>query len=420
MTIQFMHHSIKISRPPTSNSNEDVTLVAVIPLNLASAGNGPSLEPAQQASPVASPAPAYTEHDLGGVGRISVTPPPSYTESNSGVIVGESKTVIDAHGSPIPSTCHGINPNHDCGGSVSISDAVVPSLGEMLCDPYGDNDATGLDTMSAVPELIPSYCATNSIPGPEDLNYHVNSNNGLYRWKTTKTSSIPVGIDISSFESYEQGLMAQRCLITVLDRFNVKNVGPKFQFVSHPFHSAFFVRFGGDYPIYARAFFPGSLPEYWYIDIFKPGLTLSAEQEEFLMRTGAGDTAKLQALEQNLIKILTHEMLHVVGVRHCDAQVTEKAEKCVRFPPDLSDDENNEEHLMQRFLDWKSLSQLDWMDRTIQEIRQIYAMKDGEYIGCHRIQDVSWEDGARRRMEIARRNALCCGVWLQHGTGTEG
>jgi hypothetical protein len=239
----------------------------------------------------------------------------------------------------------------------------------------------------------------------------------LYRWQTTE-APIPVSIDITSFESFEQGLLAQRCLITVLDRFNAHNVGPKFKFIHYPFHSAFFVRFGGDYEIYARAFFPGSLPEDWYINIFKPSLVLSAEQEQYLMHTGARDAGRMQAVEQNLIKILTHEMLHVVGVRHCDAQVTEKAEKCVRFPPDLSDDENNEERLMQRFLDWTIAAQLDWMDRTIQEIQQIYAMNEGGYVGCHKIQDVSWEDGARRRKEIAWRNALCCGVWLQRGSDT--
>lgn len=203
--------------------------------------------------------------------------------------------------------------------------------------------------------------------------------------------------------------MAQRCLITVLGRFNTHNVGPKFDFVDNPCHSAFFVRFGGDYPIYAHAFFPGSPPKDWYIDIFKPGLILSAEQEQFLAHIGAGHAAKLQALEHNLVKILTHEMLHVLGVRNCDAQLAER-ERCVRFPLDLTDDENNEEQLMQGFLDWRGLSQHDWMDRTIREIQQIYDLKAGESIGCHRVRDVSWEVGAKQRKEMALRNARCCGV----------
>lgn len=255
-----------------------------------------------------------------------------------------------------------------------------------------------------------SRCATISTLGSKDLNYHVNPNNDVYRWQTTNTP-IPVGIDISSFETDEQGLMAQRCLRTVLGRFNANNVGPQFQFVHDPCHSAFFIRFGGDYPMYAHAFFPGSPPKDWYIDVFKPGLTLSAEQAQFLMQTRGRDicAARSQALEQNLISILTHEMLHVVGVRHCDAHLTEK-DRCVRFPADLSDQENDEDRLMQRMLNWRALSQLDWMNRTIQDIQQIYAMNVGEYIGCFRIHDVSWQDGAKQRKEIALRNARCCGV----------
>lgn len=255
---------------------------------------------------------------------------------------------------------------------------------------------------------MPICCATTSTLGSKDLNYHVNSDNDVYRWQTTG-NLIPVSIDVSSFETHEQGLMAQRCLETVLARFNTRNVGPKFRFVDNPCHSAFFVRFGGDYSKYAQAFFLGSPPKDWYIDVFKPGLTLSAEQEQFLVRIGGGYTARLQALEHNLVKVLTHEMLRIVGVRHCDAQLTEK-EICVRFPLDLTDDENNEEHLMQRVLDWRSLSQHDWMDRTIREIQQIYALKEGESIGCHRVRDVSWEVGARQRKEIALRNVRCCGV----------
>ncbi|KAH8761597.1 hypothetical protein F5883DRAFT_126203 [Diaporthe sp. PMI_573] len=221
---------------------------------------------------------------------------------------------------------------------------------------------------------------------------------------------VPVGIDFSSFESCEQASMVQRCLIIVLDRFNANNVGPKFQFVHDPFHSAFFVRFGGDYPRYANSFFPDSHPKDWYIDVFKAGLTLSAEQEQFLINTTRRRNiraARSRALEQNLVKILTHEMLHVVGVRHCDAHLTEKAQPCVRFPPDLTDDENNEEHLMQRMIHWKDLSWIDWKSRTLEEIRQIY-VEERKYIGPHKIRDVSWQAGAEERRRIAMSIARCC------------
>ncbi|KAH8774773.1 hypothetical protein F5883DRAFT_547585 [Diaporthe sp. PMI_573] len=206
--------------------------------------------------------------------------------------------------------------------------------------------------------------------------------------------------------------MVQRCLIIVLDRFNANNVGPKFHFVRDPSYSAFYVTFGGRDPLYANSFFPGSHPRDWYIDVYTSALTLSEDQAQSLMETRLGDfaVAKAQALEQNLVKILTHEMLHVVGVRHCDAQVTETADRCVRFPPSLSDEENNEELLMQPTLDWRCLSQVEWKDRTIQEIQQIYAMKVGDRIGRHRIRDVSWELGAKKRKEIALRNARWCGA----------
>lgn len=182
--------------------------------------------------------------------------------------------------------------------------------------------------------------------------------------------------------------MIKACLVTVLFKFTASNVGPEFHYVAEPSHSAFFVRFGGDHPLYAHSFFPGSHPKDWYIDVFKPSFTLSEDQEQFLVDTTRGDisVARKEALERNLINILTHEMLHVVGVRHCDAQLAEM-ERCVRFPPNLSDDENNEELLMKPTLDWRSLRELRWLSRTIQEIQQIYAMKVGESIGGHRIQD---------------------------------
>lgn len=203
--------------------------------------------------------------------------------------------------------------------------------------------------------------------------------------------------------------MVKTCLIAVLNKFNASNVGPKFRYVVKPSRSAFFVRYGGDHPLYALSFFPGSHPKDWYIDVFKLSLTLSEDQEQFLMDTRRGDLAKArkEAVKRNLISILTHEMLHVVGVRHCDAQLTEM-ETCVRFPPNLSDDENNEELLMQPSLDWRNLYRLKWLSRTVQEIQQIYAMRAGERIGCHSIRDVSWKVGAKQRKEIALRNARCC------------
>lgn len=209
--------------------------------------------------------------------------------------------------------------------------------------------------------------------------------------------------------------MVQRCLITVLDRFNVNNVGPKFQFVHDPFFSAFFVRFGGDYPLYANSFFPDSLPKDWYIDVFKAGLTLSAEQEQFLVDTTRRReirAARSRALEQNLINILTHEMLHVVGVRHCDAHLTEQGKRCVRFPPDLSDQENDEDRLMHRKLSWRTLSWIDWKARTLEEIRQIY-IEERQCIGRHKIRDVSWQAGAEERRRIAMSIAKCCSPSLQ-------
>jgi len=258
---------------------------------------------------------------------------------------------------------------------------------------------------------MPICCATSSTLGSKSLNYHVNHDNSVCRWQVTDIP-IPVGIDLFSFDSSDEACMARTCLIAVLERFNASNFGPKFQFVDHPSHSAFFVRFGGDHSSYANAFFPGSHPKDWYIDLFRPSLTLSEDQEQSLRNTPSRgediSAAKAQALEQNLVKILMHEMLHVVGVRHCDAQDTETMERCVRYPHDLSDDKNNEERLMERSLDWRIFSQLDWMNRTLQEIREIYAMKGGDFLGCHRIRDVSWEVGAKQRKEIALRNARCC------------
>lgn len=261
---------------------------------------------------------------------------------------------------------------------------------------------------------MPAYCATITTLGSKELNYHVSPENVVYRWSTTN-APIPVGIDLKSFENFKEGLgpLVKRCLIIVLKKFNDNNVGPKFQFVSDPIDSAFVVSFGGRTrcDLYACSFFPDSYPKDWYIYVYSPGLTLCQEQLDDLLNNTVGDiqleTARSQALERQLVRILTHEMLHVVGVRHCDAHLTEKSQPCVRFPPDLTDGENNEERLMQRMLHWKDLSRIDWNHRTLVEIRQIYK-ESMTHVGGHRIRDVSWQDGAMERKEIATNNAGCC------------
>lgn len=117
-------------------------------------------------------------------------------------------------------------------------------------------------------------------------------------------------------------------------------------------------------------------------------------------------SVRLQALGDNLIKILAHEMLHIVGVRHCDIDLNEK-EPYVRFPPELSDNDNWDP-LMQPRLDPKDFSRLDWRSQTLEEVRQIYAMNEGDTVGCHRIRDVSWRDGRKVRKRMARINAQYC------------
>jgi hypothetical protein len=83
-------------------------------------------------------------------------------------------------------------------------------------------------------------------------------------------------------------------------------------------------------------------------------------------------------------------MLHVVGVRRCDAQCTEMKSKGVQFPVNLSDD-NQLGPAMQPKLNWRDQSRLDWnFSGALDDIRQIYAMTKGEYVGDHSIVDVSW------------------------------
>lgn len=255
---------------------------------------------------------------------------------------------------------------------------------------------------------ISTYCATICTASSKHLNYHVNPDNDVYRWQTTD-GPIPIGINFSSFESREQRSLVKTCLEIVLRSLNNSNIGPKFQFVNDPCRSAFSVTFGGDDPhCYASSFFPGSHPKDWYIYVFKLGLTLSEEQEQLLIhnRGGEVESARLQALGDNLIKILAHEMLHVVGVRHCHVDLDEE-EPYVRFPLELSDNDNWDP-LMQPRLDPRHFSRLDWRPQTLEEIRQIYAMSEGDSVGCHRIQDVSWRDGRKVRKRMARINAQCC------------
>lgn len=204
--------------------------------------------------------------------------------------------------------------------------------------------------------------------------------------------------------------MVKRCLVQVLDSLNAHNIGPQFQIVDDPSDCAFFISFGGDQPqCYASSFFPGSHPKDWYIYVFKLGLTLSKDQGRFLLDSGSGDikTTRVQALEQNLIRILAHEMLHIVGVRHCHVDPIVETEPYARFPPELPDHENWDP-LMEPTIDRMDLSRLGWKSQTLQEIRQIYAMNGGEMVGFSRIRDVSWRDGAEVRKHMARINAQYC------------
>lgn len=239
----------------------------------------------------------------------------------------------------------------------------------------------------------------------------------MYRWKATD-GPIPIGINLSSFESRKQSSMVKRCLARVLSSLNAHNIGPQFRFVEDPSESAFFIFFGGDNPhCYASSFFPGSHPKDWYIYVYKQSLKLSTDQKRLLMDAGSAGikTARLEALEQNLIKILAHEMLHIVGLRHCDVNLDVEQEPYVRFPPGLSDNDNWDP-LMQGSIDRIDLSRLGWNSQTLEETRQIYAMAEGETVGrhSHRIRDVSWQDGAKVRKRMARINAQYSGSRQQN------
>lgn len=256
---------------------------------------------------------------------------------------------------------------------------------------------------------MPTYCATICTGASNHLNYHVSPDNDVYRWRTAD-GSIPIGINFSSFESCEQRSIVKKCLEIVLRSLNDSDIGLKFQFVKNPCGSTFSVTFGGDHPhCYASSFFPASHPKDWYIYVFTLGLTLSEEQEQLLIHDKGSDvnSARSQAVEQNLIKILAHEMLHIVGVRHCHVDLNDEKEPYVRFPPELSDNDNWDP-LMQSRLDRMNLSRLDWKPQTLEELRQIYAMNEGDTVGCHRIRDVSWRDGRKVRQRMARINAQYC------------
>lgn len=233
-------------------------------------------------------------------------------------------------------------------------------------------------------EPIPTYCATICTSTSGDLNYHVNPDDKkIHRWRTTD-GSIPVSINLKSFESVTQSLKVQECLEAVLRNLNDKNLGPKFHFVKEPSESAFFITHGiGRARCYASAFFPGSDPKDWYIYIYKLGLELDKDC---------------------LINILTHEMLHVVGVRHCYVDPKREYEPFLRYPLKLSDTDNWD-GLMQSHLDLNDLSKHKLEPRTVKHVREIYDMPVGEKIDGHEIQDVSWKLGAEEKRAIAKHNA---------------
>lgn len=249
-------------------------------------------------------------------------------------------------------------------------------------------------------------CTTTGTQVSKDLNFQV-SGKFASRWRLTG-KPIPVGINFSSFKRSQRATV-RNCLIRVLDSFNAHNVGPQFQYVGDASKSAFFISFRGDHPdCYASSFFPSDHPKDWYIVVYRLGLTLDKEQKRHLRDTaGEHDNIKdmkQKALEQNITQILAHELLHIVGVRHCDVNPQDEKEPYVRFPRGQSD-EDNFDPLMRTKLPWRDFSQLDWKPETLEEIRQLYAMKAGEKIGPYTIRDVSWEDGAKRRKKIAINNA---------------
>lgn len=109
-------------------------------------------------------------------------------------------------------------------------------------------------------------------------------------------------------------------------------------------------------------------------------------------------------------------MLHVVGVRHCVVNLDQENEPYWRFPRKLSN-KDNLDPLMKPTLDWNDLSQSRLKRQTLHEIRQVYAMKEGKKVygmkkgkntKHHRIRDVSWKDGPRKRKDIAEMTTRCC------------
>lgn len=244
------------------------------------------------------------------------------------------------------------------------------------------------------------------------INCHIHPDNHLYRWQPD--NPIPIGINFSSFKSGEDMLLVKTCLKFVLHKFNFRNVGPKFFFVSDPSVSAFFVTFveddrrraPGDRVPLAKAFFPSQDANEWFIYLYSGSLTLNEHEEDSL------SIPRSQAVEQKLIMILTHELLHVLGVRHCDAHVIEKGLPCIRFPSNLSDEEHHEP-LMDPSLPSKQTSQpqLDWKDSTVEAIQQLYDVRNGGYVEGHKVRDVRWQAHVKEKEKQLRNNAL---VYMPH------
>ncbi|KAG8167395.1 hypothetical protein KVR01_003084 [Diaporthe batatas] len=381
---------------PISDTNKDIVRGDTPTLTLPPSGTRPSVGP-DQAVYVGS-APPYAEHDPAVVKNSSETLPPPYAESEPRFIVGDSKD---------PLACDIVR-DGDSVHTGALEDS--SSLQVVACDPHVDDGTARRDVTILILRPVSIRCTTIGTPAARDLNFHVNGVLAL-RWRPT-SNSIPIGIDSSTFESNGQASLVKRCLCRVLDSLNAKNACPRFHYVDEPSDSAFYISFGGDDPRrYASSFFPGSHPKDWYIYVYKLGLTLSRKQKRFLKETvgEGGDikAARLRALEQNLTIILAHEMLHVIGIRHCDAHRTEKEVPCVRYPPGLPN-KYTRDPLMKSKLGWEDFSRLAWKPRTIEEIRKIYSMEEGEKMGRYTIQDVSWEDGAGVRKIMALHKARCC------------
>lgn len=209
----------------------------------------------------------------------------------------------------------------------------------------------------------------------------------MYRWGA-EDGPIPISVNLNSFKldnhGNRRGPMVQRCLETVVRKLNYLNIGLQFECVQSPSESAFFVTRGIGYTdSYASAFFPGSDPKDWYIYIYDLGLELD---------------------ETRLIKVLTHEMMHVVGLRHCYVDPEKENEPYVRYPRGISNKENWDT-LMQPHLTLSDLSKYDLKLRTVEDLRKIYALKTGEWVDCYEIQDVSCKVGAAYRRAIALNNA---------------